>query len=48
MITASIIARHSKNTGERAFHIMIPFMVGVMGRTISFSTMKTVGRYIAL
>lgn len=47
-ITAFIVARHSDKTGERAFHIIIPFMVGIMGCVISLSTMNIAGRYIAL
>jgi len=47
-IIAFIVARHSDKTGERAFHIMIPFMIGIVGFIITLSTMNTAGRYFAL
>jgi len=45
---AFIVARHSDKTGERAFHIIIPFAIGIVGFIISLNTMNTAGRYIAL
>ena len=47
-IIAFVVARHSDKTGERALHIMIPFMIGIVGFIISLSTMNIAGRYIAL
>ena len=47
-IIAFVVARHSDKTGERAFHIMIPFMIGIVGFIISLSVMNTAGRYVAL
>jgi hypothetical protein len=47
-IIAFIVARHSDKTGERTFHIIIPFVIGIIGCIISLSTMNIVGRYVAL
>ena len=47
-VIAFIVARHSDKTGERAFHIMIPFVIGIVGFIISLNTMNTAGRYVAL
>jgi len=48
MIIAFIVARHSNKTEEGAFHIMIPFIVGVMDLANFLSTMNTTGRYVAI
>ena len=47
-IIAFVVAGHSDKTGERAFHIMIPFTIGIVGFIISLGVMNTAGRYVAL
>ena len=47
-VTSYLVARHSDKTGERAFHIIIPYGIGMVGFIISLTTMNTVGRYAAL
>ncbi len=47
-IIAFIVARHSDKTGDRAFHIMTPYMVAIIGCIISLSTMNIAARYVAL
>lgn len=47
-VIAFIVARHSDKVGERAFHIVVPFVIGIIGFIISLNTMNTAGRYIAL
>ena len=47
-IIAFIVARHSDKSGERAFHIILPYMVAIVGCIISLSTMNIAGRYVAL
>ncbi len=40
--------RHSDKTGERFWHITIPFLVGIVGFVIALSTMNTAARYVSL
>jgi len=39
---------HSDKTGERFFHLAIPYAFGMLGFIIALSTMNTAARYIAL
>jgi len=41
-------ARHSDAVGERFYHIVSSFAMGIVGFIIALSTMNTAGRYIAL
>ncbi|KAK1224397.1 hypothetical protein PQX77_012693 [Marasmius sp. AFHP31] len=47
-IVAFIVSRHSDKTGERFWHIAIPYAFGIVGFVIAISTMNTAARYIAL
>ena len=44
-IITFFVARHSDKTDDRAFHIMILYMVATIGCFISLSTMNIAGRY---
>ncbi|KAF7332146.1 FCP1-like proteiny domain-containing protein [Mycena kentingensis (nom. inval.)] len=45
---AFILARHSDKTGERCFHMISSFGLGILGFVIAVSTMNTAARYISL
>ncbi|KAI0347085.1 MFS general substrate transporter [Trametopsis cervina] len=47
-IEAYLVSRHSDKTGERFWHIAIPFLVGIAGFVIALSTMNTAARYVSL
>ncbi|KAJ6614290.1 major facilitator superfamily domain-containing protein [Mycena sp. CBHHK59/15] len=47
-LVAFFLARHSDKTGERCFHMVASFALGVLGFVIAISTMNTAARYIAL
>lgn len=39
---------HSDKTGERFYHIVVPFGIGLVGFIIAISTMNTAARYVSL
>ncbi|KAJ7129739.1 MFS general substrate transporter [Mycena epipterygia] len=45
---AFLLARHSDKVGERCYHMVSSFGLGVIGFIIAISTMNTAARYIAL
>ncbi|KAK0468247.1 MFS general substrate transporter [Desarmillaria tabescens] len=47
-ILSFIISRHSDKTKERFYHIVIPFVFGIIGFIIAVSTMNTAARYVSL
>ncbi|KAJ7179202.1 MFS general substrate transporter [Mycena filopes] len=47
-LAAFLLARHSDKVGERCFHMISSFGLGVVGFVIAISTMNTAARYIAL
>ncbi|TDL18489.1 sugar transporter [Rickenella mellea] len=47
-LMAFLVTRHSDKTGERFYHIICPFLVGILGFIIAISTMNTAARYISL
>jgi len=47
VIVAFIVARHADWTGERALHICIPLLVGMIGFIIALSTENTAARYVS-
>ncbi|KAF8915937.1 MFS general substrate transporter [Mucidula mucida] len=47
-IMAFIVSRHSDKTGERFYHIITPFVFGILGYIIAISTMNTAARYVSL
>ncbi|THU87617.1 MFS general substrate transporter [Dendrothele bispora CBS 962.96] len=44
-LVAFFWARHSDKTQERAFHIVIPFFIGIVGFVIAISTQALAARY---
>ncbi|KAK4705546.1 hypothetical protein P7C70_g658, partial [Phenoliferia sp. Uapishka_3] len=47
-VCAFFNARHSDKTQERAFHIIAPLCVGLIGFIIAMSTQKVAPRYVSL
>ncbi|KIJ12951.1 hypothetical protein PAXINDRAFT_14315 [Paxillus involutus ATCC 200175] len=47
-ITALIVASHSDLSGERFWHMCIPFLVAIAGFVLAMSTMSTGVRYLSL
>ncbi|KAJ3510623.1 hypothetical protein NLJ89_g4574 [Agrocybe chaxingu] len=47
-IVTFIVSRHSDKTGERFYHAVISFGVGILGFVIAIATMNTAARYISL
>ncbi|KAJ7276348.1 MFS general substrate transporter [Mycena haematopus] len=47
-LAAFLLARHSDHVGERCFHIISSFGLGILGFVIAISTMNTAARYISL
>ncbi|TFK43580.1 MFS general substrate transporter [Crucibulum laeve] len=47
-IFAFVLSRHSDKVGERFYHIVGSFGVGILGFVIAISTMNTAARYISL
>ncbi|THU87620.1 MFS general substrate transporter [Dendrothele bispora CBS 962.96] len=47
-LVAFLWARHSDQTQERAFHIVVPFFVGIVGFVIAISTQALAARYVSL
>ncbi|GBE79766.1 hypothetical protein SCP_0209670 [Sparassis crispa] len=47
-ILAYIVSRHSDKTGERFYHMSIPYFFGLIGFVIAISTMNTAARYVSL
>ncbi|EEB86986.1 hypothetical protein MPER_15874, partial [Moniliophthora perniciosa FA553] len=47
-IMAFIFSRHSDKTGERFYHIITAFLLGIVGFIIAISTMNTAARYVSL
>ncbi|THU76778.1 MFS general substrate transporter [Dendrothele bispora CBS 962.96] len=47
-LVAFFWARHSDKTQERAFHIVIPFFIGIVGFVIAISTQALAARYVSL
>jgi len=47
-IIAFVNARHADKTGERFYHIIGPFIVGIIGFIIALATEKTAPRFVAL
>ncbi|KZO91348.1 sugar transporter [Calocera viscosa TUFC12733] len=47
VIVAFINARHADWSGERAIHIIWPFVVGIVGFIIALSTVNTAARYVS-
>ncbi|KAJ7047420.1 MFS general substrate transporter [Mycena alexandri] len=47
-LAAFLLAQHSDKVGERCFHMISSFGLGVLGFVIAISTMNTAARYIAL
>ncbi|KAF8165390.1 MFS general substrate transporter [Crassisporium funariophilum] len=45
---AFVLSRHSDKVGERFYHIVGSFAVGILGFVIAISTMNTAARYISL
>ncbi|EPT03628.1 hypothetical protein FOMPIDRAFT_86900 [Fomitopsis schrenkii] len=47
-ILAYINSQHSDRTGERFYHMIIPWVIGIVGFIISVCTMNVAARYISL
>jgi len=47
-IEAYLVSRHSDKTGERFWHMSIPYVIGIVGFIIAISTMNTAARYVSL
>ncbi|KAF7301648.1 FCP1-like proteiny domain-containing protein [Mycena indigotica] len=47
-VAAFALARHSDKVGERCFHMIASFALGLVGFIIAISTMNTAARYISL
>lgn len=47
-ICAFIVARHSDKTQERAYHIICPLILGMVGFAIAMGTTKIGPRYFSL
>ncbi|KAG7449314.1 MFS general substrate transporter [Guyanagaster necrorhizus] len=47
-ILSFIISRHSDKTKERFYHIIVPFVFGIVGFILAVSTMNTAARYVSL
>ncbi|KAJ7368255.1 MFS general substrate transporter [Mycena albidolilacea] len=47
-LAAFVLARHSDKVGERCFHMISSFALGILGFVIAISTMNTAARYISL
>lgn len=51
-VTAAILgyvnSRHSDKTGERFWHMTVPYLTGIVGFIIAMSTMNTAARYVSL
>ncbi|TFK75966.1 MFS general substrate transporter [Pluteus cervinus] len=45
---ALAVSRHSDRVGERFSHIVMPFLVGILGFAMAMSTMNTGIRYVSL
>ncbi|KAJ7498972.1 MFS general substrate transporter [Mycena latifolia] len=45
---AFMLARHSDKVGERCYHMVSSFSLGILGFVIAISTMNTAARYISL
>ncbi|THU79132.1 hypothetical protein K435DRAFT_698590, partial [Dendrothele bispora CBS 962.96] len=41
-------ARHSYKTQKRAFHIVVPFVIGIVGLVIAIPTQALAVRYVSL
>jgi len=42
------LSSHSDKTGERFYHIISSFILGIVGFVIAISTMNTAARYVSL
>ncbi|KAF7352833.1 MFS general substrate transporter [Mycena venus] len=47
-LAAFFLARHSDKVGERCFHMISSYALGILGFIIAISTMNTAARYISL
>ncbi|KAF8231887.1 sugar transporter [Tricholoma matsutake] len=47
-LLAFVLSRHSDKVGERFYHIVGSFAVGILGFIIAISTMNTAARYVSL
>ncbi|KAJ7179945.1 major facilitator superfamily domain-containing protein [Mycena crocata] len=47
-LAAFMLARHSDKVGERCYHMISSFGLGIIGFIIAISTMNTAARYISL
>ncbi|KAG6919397.1 hypothetical protein DXG01_006280 [Tephrocybe rancida] len=48
VIVSALLSYHSDKVGERFYHIVSSFAVGILGFVIAISTMNTAARYVSL
>ncbi|KAJ7744490.1 major facilitator superfamily domain-containing protein [Mycena maculata] len=47
-LAAFLLAQHSDKVGERCYHMVSSFVLGIVGFIIAISTMNTAARYVSL